>query len=130
MAAFWVTQEPFINGARDKAAFIKVVATLEAWADTGKAPKSIIMLHVNDTFGTTQRDATVALAPKFGMPYEILDTIAYDPAAMDLSVEVAKAKSGKWKDAPDYGKAKTGKIALQDHGSVFWFRNVKIRPLQ
>jgi 3-keto-disaccharide hydrolase len=35
--------------------------------------------------------------------------------------------SGKWKDAPDYGKAKTGRIALQDHGSVFWFRNVKIR---
>ena len=36
--------------------------------------------------------------------------------------------SGKWKDAPDYGKFKTGRIALQDHGSVFWFRNVKIRP--
>jgi hypothetical protein len=38
--------------------------------------------------------------------------------------------SGKWKDAPDYGKAKTGRIALQDHGSVFWFRNVKIRPIR
>jgi hypothetical protein len=37
--------------------------------------------------------------------------------------------SGKWKDAPDYGLAKTGRIVLQDHGSVFWFRNVKIRPL-
>jgi hypothetical protein len=37
--------------------------------------------------------------------------------------------SGKWKDAPDYGKAKTGRIAIQDHGSVFWFRNVKIRKL-
>jgi hypothetical protein len=37
--------------------------------------------------------------------------------------------SGKWKDAPDYGSAATGRIALQDHGSVFWFRNVKIRPL-
>jgi hypothetical protein len=37
--------------------------------------------------------------------------------------------SGKWKDAPDYGKAKTGRIALQDHGSVFWFRNVKLKPL-
>ena len=38
--------------------------------------------------------------------------------------------SGKWKDAPDYGLAKTGRIALQDHGSVFWFRNVKIRPIR
>ena len=37
--------------------------------------------------------------------------------------------AGKWKEAPDYGLAKTGRIALQDHGSVFWFRNVKIRPL-
>jgi hypothetical protein len=37
--------------------------------------------------------------------------------------------SGKWKEAPDYGLAKAGRIALQDHGSVFWFRNVKIRPL-
>jgi hypothetical protein len=37
--------------------------------------------------------------------------------------------SGKWKEAPDYGKAKTGKIAIQDHGSVFWFRNLKIRPI-
>ena len=37
--------------------------------------------------------------------------------------------SGKWKAAPDYGKAKTGRIAIQDHGSIFWFRNVKIRSL-
>ena len=37
--------------------------------------------------------------------------------------------SGKWKEAPDYGKARTGRIAIQDHGSVFWFRNVKIRPI-
>jgi len=37
--------------------------------------------------------------------------------------------SWKWKDAPDYGLAKTGRIVLQDHGSVFWFRNVKIRPI-
>ena len=37
--------------------------------------------------------------------------------------------SGKWKEAPDYGKFKSGRIALQDHGSVFWFRNVKVKPL-
>jgi hypothetical protein len=35
--------------------------------------------------------------------------------------------SGKWQDAPDYGSAATGHIVIQDHGSVFWFRNVKIR---
>jgi hypothetical protein len=38
--------------------------------------------------------------------------------------------SGKWKDAPDYGLAKTGRIVLQDHGSVFWFRNIKIREIR
>ncbi len=38
--------------------------------------------------------------------------------------------AGKWKTAPDYGKAKTGRIALQDHGSRFWFRNIKLRPLE
>ena len=38
--------------------------------------------------------------------------------------------SGKWKEAPDYGLAKKGRIALQDHGSIFWFRNVKIREIR
>ncbi len=38
--------------------------------------------------------------------------------------------SGKWKDAPDYGLAKVGRIAIQDHGSVFWFRNIKIRQIR
>ncbi len=38
--------------------------------------------------------------------------------------------SGKWKEAPDYGLAKIGRIAIQDHGSVFWFRNVKIREIR
>ncbi len=31
--------------------------------------------------------------PKFNMPYKITETIAYDPAARDLSVEIAKAKA-------------------------------------
>lgn len=37
--------------------------------------------------------------------------------------------SGKWKDFPDYGLAKTGYIGLQDHGSPCWFRNIKIKKL-
>jgi hypothetical protein len=41
----------------------------------------------------------------------------------------ALKNSGKWKDAPDYGDAKTGHIVVQDHGSVFWFRNLKIREI-
>lgn len=39
-----------------------------------------------------------------------------------------KAK-GKWKDTPQYGMSKKGHIALQDHGSEAWFRNIKIKEL-
>lgn len=38
-----------------------------------------------------------------------------------------RRNSGKWDDYPDYGKARTGLIGLQDHGSVIWFRNIKTR---
>jgi hypothetical protein len=41
----------------------------------------------------------------------------------------ALKNGSKWKDYPDYGTAATGHIVLQDHGSVFWFRNVKIREI-
>lgn len=37
--------------------------------------------------------------------------------------------NGKWKDAAGYGMAKEGYIALQDHGSEAWFKNIKIRKL-
>jgi len=37
--------------------------------------------------------------------------------------------ASKWKDYPDYGTAATGHIVIQDHGSVFWFRNVKVREI-
>jgi hypothetical protein len=36
---------------------------------------------------------------------------------------------GKWKDASGYGMAKKGHIALQDHGSEAWFKNIKIKEL-
>jgi len=36
---------------------------------------------------------------------------------------------GKWKDFPDYGLAKKGKIALQDHGNKVYFKNIMIREL-
>jgi hypothetical protein len=37
--------------------------------------------------------------------------------------------AGKWKDFPGYGRARKGKIGLQDHGNKIWFRNIKVRPL-
>ena len=41
----------------------------------------------------------------------------------------AKRQSGKWGLAPDYGKFRSGYIALQDHDSPLWFRNIRIRRL-
>jgi branched-chain amino acid transport system substrate-binding protein len=65
----------------------------DIFATTGTAPKSVVFLHVNDTFGTAMAGGVGAMFPNAGMPYEIAETIAYDPAARDLSVEVAKAKA-------------------------------------
>jgi branched-chain amino acid transport system substrate-binding protein len=65
----------------------------EVFKLVGSAPKTAVMLHVNDTYGTAILHGTNAMFPKFDMPYKIVEKIAYDPAARDLSVEVAKAKA-------------------------------------
>jgi branched-chain amino acid transport system substrate-binding protein len=65
----------------------------EIFEATGKAPKSVVFMHVNDTFGTAMAGGIGAVMPRFNMPYTIAQTISYDPTARDLSVEVAKAKA-------------------------------------
>src|SRR5262245_45228467 len=65
----------------------------EVFEMTGKAPKSVVFMHVNDTFGTAMKNGIGAVMPKFNMPYQLVEQIAYDPTARDLSVEVAKAKA-------------------------------------
>ena len=65
----------------------------EIFAVTGAAPKTVVFMHVNDTFGTAMAKGIGAVMPKFDMPYKVVEEIAYDPAARDLSVEVAKAKA-------------------------------------
>jgi len=51
----------------------------------GASPKTVVFMHVNDTFGTAMSKAIPGLMPKFEMPYKIVETISYDPAARDLS---------------------------------------------
>src|SRR5438876_7664624 len=65
----------------------------EIFAAAGTAPKSVVFMHVNDTFGTSMQQGISAVFPKFDMPYKIVEQIAYDATARDLSVEVAKAKA-------------------------------------
>jgi len=65
----------------------------ELFEATGVAPKSVVFMHVNDTFGTSMQQGINAVMPRFNMPYQIVEQIAYDPTARDLSVEVAKARA-------------------------------------
>ncbi len=65
----------------------------EVFAESGKEPKTVVFMHVNDTFGTAMQRGIGAVMPKFNMPYTIKETIAYDATARDLSVEVSKAKA-------------------------------------
>ncbi|HEX4927802.1 MAG TPA: ABC transporter substrate-binding protein, partial [Burkholderiales bacterium] len=67
---------------------------LEIFSIAGHAPKTAVFMHVNDTFGVAMQKGFTGVMQKFPqIPYKVVDTIAYDPAARDLSVEVAKAKA-------------------------------------
>ena len=65
----------------------------DLFAASGVTPKTAVFLHANDTFGMANKQALDALFPKLDMPFSIVDSIAYDPKAQDLAVEVAKAKA-------------------------------------
>jgi branched-chain amino acid transport system substrate-binding protein len=61
---------------------------------TNTAPRTCVFMHVNDTFGQANRRAIDAILPTLNyLPFKVVETISYDPAAKDLSVEVAKAKA-------------------------------------
>jgi branched-chain amino acid transport system substrate-binding protein len=55
--------------------------------------KTAVFLYANDTFGTAQRAALEALFPRSGLPFQLTESIAFDPRAMDLSVEVTKVRA-------------------------------------
>ena len=65
----------------------------EVFAAAGAEPKTAVFMHINDTFGTAMKGGIGVVMPKFDMPYKLVETIAYDPTARDLSVEIAKAKA-------------------------------------
>jgi len=75
-----------VNGLARIKAFIEV---------TKAAPKTAVFLHANDTYGTSQRQAMDRLLPTAGMPFRVLESIAYDPRTQDLSVEVIKIRALK-----------------------------------
>ncbi len=61
---------------------------------TGAAPRTCVFMHVNDTFGMANKSAIDRILPTLNyLPFKVVETISYDPAARDLSVEIAKAKA-------------------------------------
>jgi branched-chain amino acid transport system substrate-binding protein len=63
---------------------------------TKTVPRTAVFMHVNDTFGQSMAKGIGAILPRLTqLPFKVVDTIPYDPAAKDLTVEVSKAKASK-----------------------------------
>jgi branched-chain amino acid transport system substrate-binding protein len=65
----------------------------DIFRETKTVPRTAVFMHVNDTFGQAMSKGIGAILPRLDfLPFKIVDTIPYDPAAKDLTVEVSKAK--------------------------------------
>lgn len=53
--------------------------------------------------------------------------VAYELWSPEWEELVANSKFAEW---PEYGRARSGHIGLQDHGDRVWFRNIKIREIR
>src|SRR5258707_819218 len=92
----------------------------EIFKVSGQTPKTAVLMSVNDTFGTAMIGGIKALFPKLDMPYEIVDTISYDPAAKDLSVEVGKAKATKADVLMPVSRLNDAKLIVQEMVKQRW----------
>jgi branched-chain amino acid transport system substrate-binding protein len=92
----------------------------EIFKVSGKTPKTAVLMSVNDTFGTSMVNGIKALFPKLDMPYEIVDTITYDPAAKDLAVEVGKAKATKAEMLMPVSRLNDAKLIVQEMVKQRW----------
>jgi branched-chain amino acid transport system substrate-binding protein len=71
----------------------------EIFRTTNTVPRTTVFMHVNDTFGQAMAKGIGATLPRLDfLPFKVVDTIPYDPAAKDLAVEVSKAKASN----PDF----------------------------
>src|SRR5947209_5453927 len=57
--------------------------TNDLFRATGSTPRTAVFMHVNDTFGQANAKAVGANLPQLNLPFKLVDTIAYDPAARD-----------------------------------------------
>ncbi len=66
MTAFWVEQLPFITEKAARAEFLRRIAQLEKWADSGRAPSRRYLNVFMDGDVTEARRRTVAVAAQEG----------------------------------------------------------------
>lgn len=52
--------------------------------------------------------------------------VDYELGSAEWRERVAASKFAEW----PYAEAERGHLALQDHGDMVWFRNIKVRPLE
>ena len=57
---------------------------------------------------------------------ERAEIVEYAFDSDDWLTRVGRSKFAKW---PEYAKARSGHIGLQDHGDPVWYRDIKIRVL-
>src|SRR5437763_5706953 len=58
----------------------------ELFQATNTIPRTAVFMHVNDTFGQAMAKGIGAFMPRLTqLPFTIVDTISYDPAAKDLT---------------------------------------------
>jgi branched-chain amino acid transport system substrate-binding protein len=81
----------FPNGGMLMANGLGLIKELLAAAKA--TPKTAVFLHANDNFGTTQRQTMDRMFPAANLPFQLLESIPYDPKAQDLSVEVTKVRA-------------------------------------
>jgi branched-chain amino acid transport system substrate-binding protein len=62
---------------------------------TNARPERAVFLHANDTFGQANRGAMDRLFPATQMPFQLVESIAYDPRAQDLASEVARIRAAR-----------------------------------
>jgi branched-chain amino acid transport system substrate-binding protein len=67
----------------------------ELFKATHTAPKTAVLMHVNDTFGEAMVKGINGYDQRVGLPFKIVEDIGYSPQTNDLSAEVAKAKAAK-----------------------------------
>ena len=67
----------------------------EIFREAKASPKRLVLMYSNDLFGKTQTDSFQAAIKAASPGFEVVDVIPYPENAVDLSTEVARARSAK-----------------------------------